>query len=437
MTDTTVTGFLKRFWKRWDERLLALFYILTTVVATFSLCASFPSWISTTRGYRVWLKAAYVPFVCVSAYLWIWGRGAYRKNRSAARAWLIEYLAYIILMFVMTSLIYFVQGADRALIMRGYEKLAFQAFTVFITISAFYIFGQKAVDHTFWGFVLFYVINIIFALFRYGITPALHSIRDFIVSFGQANGFMKALELHDAVFAFGVFIIYYYLEGVKKHPVKFALAVLFFLLGFKRIGALAILVALPLGSLLKRYIRDLKKAGLILGVTIVLAGFAYIAFVKLGGFSALTRLLGINSMGRDAIYDFVEDCYTLSPSFLGRGFEYITQLFKNSTHPSLNLANIAAVHNSYLTVFIEFGFFGYFLWTGYWLVWHHGWTARFGKKVMLAQLLVSVYLFVTYLTDNTSFYFSTGLVARLMPMMFIGLDHKQTIESPGPDTTHV
>ncbi len=123
-------------------------------------------------------------------------------------------------------------------------------------------------------------------------------------------------------------------------------------------------------------------------------------------------------MGRNDLFLFINDYYTVSPRFTGRGFEYITLLMRTAQHSYIDMATTGAIHNDYITVFLEFGFFGYFIWTGYWLVWHPLWTERFGHKAVLAQLLVSVYLFVTYLTDNTAFYFSTGIVARLMPMAF-------------------
>ncbi len=321
-------------------------------------------------------------------------------------------------MFLMTSLIYALRRSNPDLVARGYEKLAYQTLTIAISVFAFYLFGKKAVDYTFYGFVLFYAAAIVIALLRSGFSDALSSIRLFLTDFGNARGFMKQLELHDAVFAFGIFILYYFLDGVKKNPGKLCLAVFFFLLGFKRIGVLAILLALPLGAILRKYCRDLKKTGMILGALIILAGLVYVAWIKNGRFAAVTGELGINTMGRNELFRFISDYYSVSPAFWGRGFEYITILLRDARVDYINLAKIGAIHNDYIKVFVEFGFFGYFLWTGYWLLWHQRWTGRFGNMAMLAQLLVSVYLFTTYTTDNTAFYFSTGLVARLVPMAF-------------------
>lgn len=417
MTNTTATGSSGRSGKGSDEFLLAALYVLFTAVAALSLYGGLPTA----------LKAAYVPFVCIGGWLWL-RRGG--KRRQIASAYLKEYLLYILLMLVMTSVIYLAQRSEKALVVRGFEKLAFQSLTVAITVLAFFLFGKKAVDYTFYGFTVFFLTAIVFSLIRFGPADALSSVRTFILGFGEAKGFMRSLELHDAVFAVGVFVLYYYLDGVRKNPVKFCLAVFFFLLGFKRIGVLGLLLALPLGALLRRYCRDLKRTGLVLGALGVLGGFVYIVWIRNGGFAALTARLGVNSMGRDELYRFIGDYYSLSPRFIGRGFEYITLLMRSAEHPYINMAGTGAIHNGYITVFLEFGFFGYFLWTGFWLIWHHAWTSRFGRTAMLAQLLVSVYLFVTYATDNTAFYFFTGLVGRLMPMAFAQKGRREEKKAP-------
>ena len=405
-TSTTAAGSSRLSGSFSRERVFAVLYVLLTAVATLSLFSGFPTA----------LKTAYIPFVCLGAWSWI--RRTPDETKGIARAWLGEYLLYILLMFLMTSLIYALQKSDLALVARGYQKLAYQTLTIAISVFAFYLFGKKAVDYTFYGFVLFYTAAIVIALHRFGLSASLTSIRRFLMHFGDAKDFMKALELHDAVFAFGIFILYYFLDGVKKNPGKLCLAVFFFLVGFKRIGALAILLALPLGAILRKYCRDLKKTGLVLGALIILAGFAYIAWIKEGRFAALTGMLGVNSMGRNELFRFISDYYSVSPAFLGKGFEYVTILLRDARVDYINLAKIGAIHNDYIKIFVEFGFFGYFLWTGYWLLWHQRWTGRFGNMAMLAQLLVSVYLFTTYTTDNTAFYFSTGVVARLVPMAF-------------------
>lgn len=389
------------------ERFLAAIYILVTAIGTLSLFSKLP----------VALKAAYVPFVIMAALLFAMGYA--RKRAKVSLAYLKAYLLYILLMFAMTSVIYGVQSADGGHMLRGYEKLAFQTLTVLISVEAFYLFGRNAVNYTFYGFVLFYVISVVLALLRTGFAAAWSSILQFIVSPDYAEGFMKLLELHDAVFALGVFLIYFLLDGVKKNRLRFLVAVFFFLIGFKRIGFLAVAAALLFFLLLRKRPNTIYQTSLILGALIMLGGFAYIVLIKHHVFSFIMERLGINAMGREDLYEFINDYYEISVSYIGKGFEYITLLMKTTKKVGyLNLTHIQALHNGFLTVYIEFGFWGYFLWTGFWLLWFPVWTKQFGSKALLAQLLVSVYLFITYATDNTAFYFSTGIAARLMPMVF-------------------
>ena len=389
------------------EALLAALYIIITAVGTLSLFNGLPTA----------LKAAYVPLVLLAAVLFLCG--CKRENKKVSVNYLKQYLLYILLMFIMTSILYVVQKATVRHIVRGYEKLAFQTLTVLISVAAFYMFGRKAMDYTFYGFVLFYLISIALALVKTGFSGAWSSICLFVTSFGNATGFMKLLELHDAVFAFGMFIIYYLLKGVKKNIIPFCAAVFFFLIGFKRIGIAGVVLALAMYLILRKKPKHVFAVSLILGGLCMLTGFAYIAVIKYNIFGAVMNRLNLNTMGRVDLYNFINDYYRIGVTYIGKGFEYITLLMQSVKKAGyLNLEHIGALHNGYLTVYIEFGFFGYFLWTGFWLLWNPVWTKRRACCALLAQLLVTAYLFITYITDNTAFYFSTGIVARLLPMVF-------------------
>lgn len=123
-------------------------------------------------------------------------------------------------------------------------------------------------------------------------------------------------------------------------------------------------------------------------------------------------------MGRNDLYDFVKEFYYIGITYKGQGFEFITLLFQNAEYGTLNMAKIGALHNGFLTVYIEFGFIGFFIWNGFWLLSHMNWISRYGKETLRLYLVLTLYLFITYLTDNTAFYFYTGIIYRLLPLAF-------------------
>ena len=377
-------------------------YILSSVIATVRLLDGMPSS----------LAAAYALFLGVGALLVFVNKKDFLFSFSYTYA--TEYLFYLLLMFGATSILYGLFQSPFSQIVRGYEKLVFQAIMFAVSVFAIYCFGRKAVDYTLYSLSAFFMIAIVFAYSKTGLSEAISSIRFMIASRGEADSFMKYLELHDAMFAFGILAIYYII--VDRNALKATMCLGPFLIGFKRIAFLAIAAALVYG-LASRRMRFSTKANLVVGFLILICSFVYLFAVRTGGFSAATSSVGVDDMGRTELYSIVSDEYELAPWFLGHGFEYITQFMAGSDSVGrLNMAKIGAIHNSYLTIFIEFGFWGYLLWMWYWLLHHVYWTDRFGSEAVSFQMTVLVYLFITYMTDNTSFYFTTGLCANIATM---------------------
>ena len=102
--------------------------------------------------------------------------------------------------------------------------------------------------------------------------------------------------------------------------------------------------------------------------------FFYLYAVYTGQLAALLNRLGINTMGREYIWQLTRPYYTLSPTYLGR----------------------AAVHRS--PVF---------------------WYKRYGDEAALLYMALMNPITITYLTDNTAFYFWCTICLRLLPMAHV------------------
>ena len=65
------------------------------------------------------------------------------------------------------------------------------------------------------------------------------------------------------------------------------------------------------------------------------------------------------------------------------------------------------------------GFWGFFAWImGYYVFQSHWFLSRCGEKVAVCFMAINVYMLITYMTDNTMFYYWSSMVIRLLPMCF-------------------
>ena len=95
--------------------------------------------------------------------------------------------------------------------------------------------------------------------------------------------------------------------------------------------------------------------------------YGYVCVIKLGILKMICRLLGINTMGRVEVYAWFEDQYNLTPFYFGEGFQYIRRYMEFGRGNWLVNA-FHNLHNSILQIYIETGFWGFFMWFGFLLV---------------------------------------------------------------------
>ena len=152
----------------------------------------------------------------------------------------------------------------------------------------------------------------------------------------------------------------------------------------------------------------------------VIFSFLYVVATRTGVFDAVTETLGINTMGRNEVYDYIEKYYDISLGFIGYGFEYTTVILQQVMldNPEAKIG-VVALHNNILTVYIELGFIGFWAWLLYTWVFQLRWMlTHWGEKVAMLFFLSEMYIFITYMTDTTLYYYYTSMSLRLMPMAY-------------------
>lgn len=139
----------------------------------------------------------------------------------------------------------------------------------------------------------------------------------------------------------------------------------------------------------------------------IVGAILYIVIIKEGIFNAVTEMLQIDTKSRSEIVEYVNSYYFFGPSFVGYGLGYVARWFQTVLS---EVQGVAAIHNDFLRIYIEAGFWGFLVWL---------WTffktkfAYFCKKrsksTCLVLFAITLYSSITYLTDNTCFYFYTNL----------------------------
>ena len=397
--------------KRYNISVMKYIYIFLTTIACMSTYS-----MSYTK-----LKAALILYVGIT-FIDFFVRFKTKRLKTIG-SFFLEYSKYIWVLVIFSLVIYVFDTSSTSLITRGGEKIIYQTLTIFIAISTVYEFGEKAIDYTFIGFALFNFIAMILAVKDTGsISQVISDVIYFVTSMGDARGYMRYLELAETTFTFGLFILYFVVDGPKKHKWQIIISLFFFYTGFKRIGWFGVISAIAVYFLIRKL--DKTKISIILKTVMfgyVIFGFAYVVLVRSGLFVQIMNDLDIDMMGRQNLYAYIQDYYKISPFFLGHGFESIRIILAAAGDLKVNdtlISKLQALHNDYLAMYIQMGFFGFLAWGYYKFVDVTNFCLKYGKKAGLVMAMANIYMGMTYLTDNSAMYFLPTIVLWMLPMMF-------------------
>ena len=258
---------------------------------------------------------------------------------------------------------------------------------------------------------------IVTIILQYGIGSYFSELFTLITTFAAQTGdIIVQAEIHELAFCLGAYLIYMFLKPKKNivFLILLALNLFCFLSAFKRIGIIAIAIALFLGwglTFIARFKRETAhRLTIALAILLVIILIGYIAIIKLDAFVLLEEA-GINTSGRVEIYDAVDKFYEFSPDFLGNGIGFLT--YQLSTNMAVG---VSSVHNDFLQYFIDLGFWGYILWLismTVLRVWYFGRKGKTENAIISFALIV--YLIIVSTTDNTMNYpLLTTVVAIIM-----------------------
>ena len=338
----------------------------------------------------------------------------------------------LIAVYLLISLFIWITDLSKsASISRAGQKILFQTITIIYCVFMCYLFEDRAVNYLFFSMCATNTAIIFLEMPKYGIAESISSVVTCLVTFGEAEGFVRALEIHDITFLFGQFFIYYMMFAPKASKKEkrmrlygVILSVFFMLVGLKR----SILPAVALVCVYVKLVRLAKKPGKLIlatGIGLSLFFYVYLYLTRSGILVSFLESMGIDMMGRNVLWSLPNDYYELSPFWKGLGFESVTDLV-NMWHLQGLINRPYPLHNDILRIFIELGALGFTLWTGInYILYPAYWKNRHDTETGLLYMAALTYMTVTYLTDNTAFYFWSCIGLRLIPMSYSYRNRKE------------
>lgn len=373
--------------------------------------------VSVTR----YMKAISLVIVVIAAAI-LFISGDFKRVRTAA-SFTGVYGFILVGIIVWSIFLWIINLESISFIMRGTTKFMYQFLVLLIIFAEVYMFGERAIFTVLYGLALANSAMLLINLASYGPSESISSVTAMFMGADRQEGFARAMEIHDITFAYGFFIIYllFFAQHNKERLVCLGISIFYFILGWKRIAMVALPVSIVLALILGRMKSESRITLMkVLAVFLVGLSFAYIVIVRMGIFKMLTEYFNLDTMGRNEVYDYIQKYYKISVGFIGYGFEYTTVLLQQiaTANPEAKIG-VVALHNNILTVYIELGFAGFWAWSLYTLVFQLRWMINhWGEKVGMLFFLCEIYVFITYMTDNTLYYFYTSLALHLIPAAY-------------------
>ena len=396
------------------------FIIFLVVACTFF--AGLGDWKVLNNAYGGLPKAIVLgAIVCAFMYFLVSADfGKLRKAMSFFPIFLLPIAVYI----VISMYIWITDFSQVASISRAWEKILFQTITIIYAVFMCYLLEERAVNYLFFSMCAVNTAIMLLEMPKYGLAESITSVVTCIVTFGEAEGFVRALEIHDITFLFGQFFVYYMMfapkslkseKRIRRCGIIFSL--FFILLGLKR-GTLPAVIIVCIYVKLLRLFKKPEKLIMATGISMALFFYVYLYLTRSGLLVAFLESHGVDMMGRDVLWSLPNKYYELSPFWKGLGFESVTELVNQWYQEGL-INRAYPLHNDILKIFIELGAPGFTLWAGiHYIQFPAYWIKRHDTQTGMLYMAILMYMTASYLTDNTAFYFWCSIGLRLIPMSY-------------------
>lgn len=311
-----------------------------------------------------------------------------------------------VLFVINTFMLSIVKGDILGLRMKSASTMMFIVVDILMVAALLMKYKEKAVDFVFWCLFFSYSITIITALQNTGVSR--------LILYLTASDkypdwyFSSSYERHDVGIAVVPLILYYlYLYVIKKTYVNEKIKLkIFVLLGIMYLsGKRSAFTAIILGIVVIWYLkkRSINKSNLVLFLSFIYA-YLYVVIIHTNILSVISNAIGVNSMGRIEVWNYFSNQYSISPFYLGQGFQYVHVYMVHGLGTQL-VNDFDYLHNSILQVYIENGFWCFFIWLSIILVFFPVFIKnKFGENSYLFYIVIVTSMLLAYSTDNVLTY---------------------------------
>lgn len=331
-------------------------------------------------------------------------------------------LPYIVMLMFSLFIWYYTQQ-QMVYISRGVSRIAFQLLGIAFAFGICILFQKDALYLFLDGLILGNVLLVLKVITANGAGAFINAAVQQIVTGGETEiPIMRQLEIHDATFAIGLYILFFIIQHRRaRHPLIYLIITgALFMIGFKRSAIASIILLTFVFFLLRIIVKGLYRVTIaVIGLAMAIVSMLYVVIIENHIFDYLVELLGVNTMGRMGLYDMFSDAYNMSITFTGYGMGWTTRLISTWYESGVLDHNFGALHNDILTMYLELGFIGFVVWLIAELYLKGRITGMFyGDRMEIIVFVLSLYTFITYFSDNTHFYPCVQTALYLIPMGF-------------------
>lgn len=313
--------------------------------------------------------------------------------------------------------------APMNVIRRGLFSQVYHIIIILAGASNLYMFGKSGLWLNLAAMLSANLITIVSSIHKAGFGKYWEEFKTLIFTFGAEKGSTIApAEIHELTFALGLYLLYLILDWKNAGKHKFfwpmlLLTAFCYLSGFKRIGVFAIALCVAAKWVLTALTRGRNRRWgwlLIFSLMVISAMFFYIFLVRAGLFEFLEKNWNVDTKGRLDLYLFIEEHYHIGPGYSGQGAGFIARLFEDQTGL---LRRIGALHNDILVIYIDLGFWGFWLWMIAYLPVRSITAAKWqGIHGGILTACYGLFVLSTALTDNTIYYIYMVGTAAILTM---------------------
>ena len=369
----------------------------------------------------------YMTSVLIAALMFAlgWIRNPGLKTNSSKGYILITGKMFLMqwIVFVLNNILIYITGNGNISFMKSsFIQIMFPPIILLGAFGFFYVFKEHALKYFVYAIVVHYFFLLIFQFIAMG--P--NAFFEGVLSVFSGNSVHNPFETNsDLVLALGLLVIFYSDKFVKikdrsnNHLILMALLVF---LGGKKISFVALILIAAFFVLSKKIpIKKRTKIETAISWFVVIASYAYIYLIKNGYLSIFVYGRGINTMGRIKMYDYIAQYMDFKLSFLGKGYSFANLLLEQDEVLTYN-GVVYGLHSDVLKMFVEMGTIVF----GFWLVYNLLYLPKklmlkYGPEVGNLFWFMTMYLFSTYLTDNTINYYITQTLFVVLTLHTINM----------------